>query len=110
MMRTNHRINIKTLSEDACRSIFNHLAFHERGKDECERLTDIGNEIANKCKGLPLAAKVLGGLMQSKRTREEWECVLSSELWRLDEVDEDRVEQLFVPLLRSYYDLPSVVT
>ncbi|KAJ6386639.1 hypothetical protein OIU78_016547 [Salix suchowensis] len=109
MMRTNHRINIKTLSEDACRSIFNHLAFHERGKDECERMTDIGNEIANKCKGLPLAAKVLGGLMQSKRTREEWECVLSSELWRLDEVDEDRVEQLFVPLLLSYYDLPSVV-
>ncbi|KAB5532330.1 hypothetical protein DKX38_019000 [Salix brachista] len=109
MMRTNHRINIKTLSEDACRSIFNHLAFHERGKDERERLTDIGNEIANKCKGLPLAAKVLGGLMQSKRTREEWECVLSSELWRLDEVDEDRVEQLFVPLLLSYYDLPSVV-
>uniref|UniRef100_A0A6N2MJU1 NB-ARC domain-containing protein n=1 Tax=Salix viminalis TaxID=40686 RepID=A0A6N2MJU1_SALVM len=109
MMRTNHRINIDTLSEDACRSIFNHLAFHERGKDECERLTDIGNEIANKCKGLPLAAKVLGGLMQSKRTREEWECVLSSELWRLDEVDEDRVEQLFVPLLLSYYDLPSVV-
>ncbi|KAB5532334.1 hypothetical protein DKX38_019004 [Salix brachista] len=109
MMRTNHRINIETLSDDACRSIFNHLAFHERGKDECERLTDIGNEIANKCKGLPLAAKVLGGLMQSKRTREEWECVLSSELWRLDEVDEDRVEQLFVPLLLSYYDLPSVV-
>ncbi|KAJ6358305.1 hypothetical protein OIU76_000081 [Salix suchowensis] len=90
MMRTNHRINIETLSDDACRSIFNHLAFHERGKDECERLIDIGNEIANKCKGLPLAAKVLGGLMQSKRTREEWEDVLCSELWRLDHVDKDQ--------------------
>ncbi|KAJ6671932.1 DISEASE RESISTANCE PROTEIN RP [Salix viminalis] len=95
MMRTNHRINIETLSDDACQSIFNHLAFHERGKDECERLTDIGNEIANKCKGLPLAAKVLGGLMQSKRTREEWEDVLSSELWRLDEVDKNQVEKKY---------------
>ncbi|KAJ6882800.1 hypothetical protein NC651_029162 [Populus alba x Populus x berolinensis] len=49
------------------------VAFHKRSKDECERLTDIGDKIANKCKGLPLAAKVLGGLMQSKITREEWE-------------------------------------
>ncbi|KAB5532279.1 hypothetical protein DKX38_018949 [Salix brachista] len=110
MMGTNHRIDIKTLSDDACRSIFNHVAFHERSKDECERLTDIGNKIANKCKGLPLVAKVLGALMQSKRTREEWEDVLSSELWRLDEVDKDQVEKkIFQPLLLSYYDLPSVV-
>ncbi|KAG5223387.1 disease resistance protein [Salix suchowensis] len=110
IMGTNHQINIETLSDDACRSIFNHVAFHKRSKDERERLTDIGNKIAKKCKGLPLAAKVLGGLMQSKRTREEWEDVLSSELWRLDEVDKDHVEKkIFLPLLLSYYDLPSVV-
>ncbi|KAB5532283.1 hypothetical protein DKX38_018953 [Salix brachista] len=100
MMGTDHQINIETLSDDACRSIFNHVAFYKRSKEEHERLTDIGNKIANKCKGLPLAAKVLGGLMQSKRTREEWENVLSSELWRLDEVDKDQVERkLFLPLL-----------
>uniref|UniRef100_A0A6N2MXS3 NB-ARC domain-containing protein n=1 Tax=Salix viminalis TaxID=40686 RepID=A0A6N2MXS3_SALVM len=105
MMGTDHWIDIETLSEDACRSIFNHVAFHKRSKDERERLTDIGNKIANKCKGLPLAAKVLGGLMQPKRTRKEWEDVLSSELWRLDEVE----KKLFLPLHLSYYDLPSVV-
>jgi len=110
MGSTDHRINIKELSDEICRSIFNHVAFQERSKDERERLTDIGNKIANKCKGLPLAAKLLGGLMQSKRTREEWERVLSSELWRLDEVDRDQVERrIFIPLLLSYYDLPSVV-
>uniref|UniRef100_A0A6N2MY10 NB-ARC domain-containing protein n=1 Tax=Salix viminalis TaxID=40686 RepID=A0A6N2MY10_SALVM len=110
MMGTNHRIDIETLSDDACRSIFNHVAFHERSKEERERLEDIGNKIANKCKGLPLVAKVLGGLMQSKRTREEWEDVLSSELWGLDEVDKSQVEkEIFLPLLLSYYDLPSVV-
>ncbi|KAL9335587.1 hypothetical protein Peur_072768 [Populus x canadensis] len=110
MMETDHRINIEKLSDEICRSIFNHVAFQERSEDERERLTDIGDKIANKCKGLPLAAKVLGGLMQSKRTREEWERVLSSELWRLDEVDRDQVERrIFIPLLLSYYDLPSVV-
>ncbi|KAJ6889220.1 disease resistance protein RGA3 [Populus alba x Populus x berolinensis] len=110
MMGTDHRINIEKLSDEICRSIFNHVAFQERSEDERERLTNIGDKIANKCKGLPLAAKVLGGLMQSKITREEWERVLSSELWRLDEVDRDQVERrIFIPLLLSYYDLPSVV-
>ncbi|KAJ6882754.1 disease resistance protein RGA3 [Populus alba x Populus x berolinensis] len=110
MMGTDHRINIEKLSDEICRSIFNHVAFQERSEDERERLADIGDKIANKCKGLPLAAKVLGGLMQSKRTREEWDRVLSSELWRLDEVDRDQVEsRIFIPLLLSYYDLPSVV-
>ncbi|KAJ6386600.1 hypothetical protein OIU78_016511 [Salix suchowensis] len=110
MMGTNHQIDIETLSDNACRSIFNQVAFHGKTKDERERLTDIGNKIANKCRGLPLSAKVLGGLMQSKRTREEWEDVLCSELWRLDQVDKDQVEKkIFLPLLLSYYDLPSVV-
>ncbi|KAJ6889209.1 disease resistance protein RGA3 isoform X6 [Populus alba x Populus x berolinensis] len=110
MMGTDHVINLEKLSDEVCRSIFNQVAFHKRSKDECERLTEIGDKIASKCKGLPLAAKVLGGLMQSKRTREEWEHVLSSELWRLDEVDRDQVERrIFIPLLLSYYDLPSVV-
>jgi len=110
ILGTDHRINIEKLSDEICRSIFNHVAFQERSEDERERLTDIGDKIANKCKGLPLAAKVLGGLMQSKITREEWERVLSSELWGLDEVDRDQVERgIFIPLLLSYYDLPSVV-
>uniref|UniRef100_A0A6N2LWP6 AAA+ ATPase domain-containing protein n=1 Tax=Salix viminalis TaxID=40686 RepID=A0A6N2LWP6_SALVM len=110
MMRTDYQIDIGTLSNDVCRSIFNHVAFYKRSKEERERLTDIGNKIANKCKGLPLAAKVLGGLMQSKLTREEWENVLSSKLWRLNEVDKDQVEkEIFLPLLLSYYDLPSMV-
>nr|XP_034929777.1 putative disease resistance protein RGA3 isoform X2 [Populus alba] len=105
MMGTDHVINIEKLSDEVCRSIFNQVAFHKRSKDECERLTEIGDKIASKCKGLPLAAKVLGGLMQSKRTREEWEHVLSSKLWELEHVERG----LFPPLLLSYYDLPSVV-
>ncbi|XP_061956072.1 putative disease resistance protein RGA3 [Populus nigra] len=56
MGSTDHRINIKEVSNEICRSIFNHVAFQERSKDERQRLTDIGDKIANKCKGLPLAA------------------------------------------------------
>ncbi|KAJ6889211.1 disease resistance protein RGA4 [Populus alba x Populus x berolinensis] len=60
MMGTDHVINLEKLSDEVCRSIFNQVAFHKRSKDECERLTEIGDKIASKCKGLPLAAKVLG--------------------------------------------------
>ncbi|KAF9660581.1 hypothetical protein SADUNF_SadunfUnG0011400 [Salix dunnii] len=80
MMGTDHQIDLGTLSDDVYRSIFNHVAFDKRSKEERERLIDIGNKIANRCKGLPLVAKVLGGLMQSKRTSKEWEHVLYSEL------------------------------
>ena len=104
MMGTDHMINLETLSKEVCRSIFNiHVAFQERSKDERERLTDIGDKIASKCKGLPLAAKVLGDLMRFER-REEWEYVLSSELWELEHVERG----IFGPLLLSYYDLPFV--
>ncbi|KAL9335591.1 hypothetical protein Peur_072772 [Populus x canadensis] len=105
IMGTDHRINIEKLTNVGCSSIFNQVAFQDRSEDERERLTDIGHKIANKCEGLPLAAKVLGGLMQFKRTREDWECVLSSELWELEHVE----NKLFPLLLLSYYDLKYVV-
>ncbi|KAJ6358290.1 hypothetical protein OIU76_000066 [Salix suchowensis] len=36
MMGTNHQIDIETLSDNACRSIFNQVAFHGKTKDERE--------------------------------------------------------------------------
>ncbi|KAJ6882801.1 hypothetical protein NC651_029163 [Populus alba x Populus x berolinensis] len=96
MMRTDHQINVEKLSDEICMSIFNQVAFYKRSKGECERLTEIDDKIASKCKGLPLAAKVLGGLMQSKRTRQEWEHVLCSELWELEHVERGLLLGLFL--------------
>ncbi|KAB1202506.1 putative disease resistance RPP13-like protein 1 [Morella rubra] len=41
-------------------------------------LKDIGEDIAKKCKGLPLAATTIGGLLRSKRGRDEWKEVLTA--------------------------------
>uniref|UniRef100_A0A6N2M1U9 Proteasome alpha-type subunits domain-containing protein n=1 Tax=Salix viminalis TaxID=40686 RepID=A0A6N2M1U9_SALVM len=69
MMGTDHQIDIETLCDAECRSIFNHVAFYKRSKEERERLTDIGNKIANKCRGLPLAAKRTMGLDEVDKVR-----------------------------------------
>ncbi|XVF86756.1 hypothetical protein PTKIN_Ptkin18bG0068200 [Pterospermum kingtungense] len=49
------------------------------------------------------SAKTLGGLLRFKRSREQWQRILDSRMWELDEAENG----LFSPLLLSYYDLPS---
>ncbi|XP_022714536.1 uncharacterized protein LOC111274167 [Durio zibethinus] len=90
------------LSEEECWLLFSQMAFFGRTSEECKGLKDIGRKIANKCKGLPLAAKVLGGLLRFKKSREQWQSLLDSELWELEEAEKG----IFPPLLLSYYDLP----
>ncbi|CAN6696415.1 unnamed protein product [Malus baccata var. baccata] len=102
MMRsTTFMINLGELDEQHCLSIFNHMTFPNREADEYEVFGDISREIVKKCKGLPLVAKTLGSLMRNKRTMKEWKDVLDSKIWDWKEVE----EEVFRPLLLSYYDL-----
>ncbi|XP_062009732.1 disease resistance protein RGA2-like [Rosa rugosa] len=106
MMRaTSSMIHLDKLSDRDCLALFNSIAFLDRKEDEADEFGAIGEEIAKKCKGLPLAAKTLGSLVWYKKTREEWRDVLNSKIWELEEVE----EQVFRPLLLSYYDLVPAV-
>jgi Leucine-rich repeat (LRR) protein len=66
-------------------------------------LKDIGEAIVGRCKGSPLAAKVLGGVLRNKVDRDEWEKVLKSKIWGLPEVE----SEIAPALMLSYYHLPS---
>ncbi|KAK8331671.1 hypothetical protein V6Z11_A10G089800 [Gossypium hirsutum] len=96
---------LNTLSLEECRSLLSRRAYYGRTREESENLDDIGWKIAEKCQGLPLAAKILGGLLRFKRTREQWQNVLDSEMWDFEEAEQD----LFPPLFLSYYELPSAL-
>ncbi|PPR80567.1 hypothetical protein GOBAR_AA40147 [Gossypium barbadense] len=85
-----------------CWSLLSRRAYYGRTREESENLDDIGWKIADKCQGLPLAVKILGGLLRFKRTREQWQNVLDSEMWDFEEAEQD----LFPPLFLSYYELP----
>ncbi|KAL5755903.1 hypothetical protein ACOSQ2_020649 [Xanthoceras sorbifolium] len=104
MMRSIDTIPIEKISEEKCWSLFWRLAFYGR-PHECKTLEDIGRKIVSKCKGLPLAAKTMGSLLRFKNDKKEWENILCSEMWKLEEFEKGVVP----PLLLSYYDLPSEV-
>ncbi|CAB4267435.1 unnamed protein product [Prunus armeniaca] len=106
MMRaTRNMINLGGLSYEYCLSIFNHMAFSDRDGHESKVFGDISKEIVKKCKGLPLAAKTLGSLMQNKTKMGEWKEVLNSKIWDLEKVE----QEVFQPLLLSYYDLSPTI-
>ncbi|XP_058219859.1 putative disease resistance RPP13-like protein 1 [Rhododendron vialii] len=73
--------SLKRLSKEDCWSVFAQHAFGNRSIDENPNLVSIGQKIVEKCGGLPLAARTLGGLLRSKLTNDEWERVLNSEMW-----------------------------
>ncbi|XP_022743788.1 putative disease resistance protein RGA3 [Durio zibethinus] len=103
-LESSHVLQLDPLSEEICWWILSQKAFTGRNQIGCENLEDIGREIAKKCKGLPLAAKTLGGLLQDKLRREEWQNVLNSEIWK-----SDFEQYIYAPLLLSYFDLPSAI-
>ncbi|RVW20208.1 putative disease resistance protein RGA3 [Vitis vinifera] len=83
----------------------NNIAFCGRSREKVEELENIGRKIADKCRGLPLAAKVLGSLMRLKDNKEDWESILNNEIWQLEVIE----KHLSTPLLLSYYDLSPAV-
>ncbi|KAL7082580.1 hypothetical protein ACP275_14G108300 [Erythranthe tilingii] len=89
------------LSHEECWLLLSRIALFGKSEKEREKFQNIGKEIANKCKGLPLAAKTLGSLLQFKNSVEAWDNVLNSEIWELEEVEDD----LFRHLLLSYKEL-----
>ncbi|KAF2293550.1 hypothetical protein GH714_002619 [Hevea brasiliensis] len=54
----------------------------------------IREKVINKCGGLPLAARTLGGLLRAKH-EDEWEDMLNSKIWNLQD---DESEGLIQPL------------
>ncbi|CAL5381822.1 unnamed protein product [Camellia sinensis] len=94
---------LQHLSDDDCWSVFEQHAFGNRSMDANSNLVSLGRKIVGKCKGLPLAARTLGGLLRCKERDDEWEIVLNSKIWDLTEQGSE-----ILPALRlSYHHLPA---
>ncbi|KAJ8769136.1 hypothetical protein K2173_000911 [Erythroxylum novogranatense] len=83
------------LNSDQCWSIISQIALVQGDR---QKLENIGRRIADKCKGLPLAATTIGGLLRFKKSKKEWLKVMEQKEWE----GEDGLDSLKL----SYYDLP----
>uniref|UniRef100_A0A7N0RDJ2 Uncharacterized protein n=1 Tax=Kalanchoe fedtschenkoi TaxID=63787 RepID=A0A7N0RDJ2_KALFE len=90
---------IENLGEDESWSLFETIVFSNGNSSAYLKLKDIGKEIVRKCKGLPLAIKMIGGLLVSNGYDEnEWRNVLNDKIWENTNI---------IPSLRlSYFYLP----
>uniref|UniRef100_A0A7N0RFK8 Uncharacterized protein n=1 Tax=Kalanchoe fedtschenkoi TaxID=63787 RepID=A0A7N0RFK8_KALFE len=87
------------LGEDESWSLFETIVFSNGNSSAYPKLKDLGKEIVSKCKGLPLAIKMIGGLLVSNGYDEnEWRNVLNHKFWENTNI---------IPSLRlSYFYLP----
>ncbi|KAE8678236.1 putative F-box/kelch-repeat protein [Hibiscus syriacus] len=96
---TTSHYDLEHLSDDNCLSLFIKLAFKEGEEKQHKNLVRIGKEIVLKCKGVALAVKTLGGLLCSTRLEYDWKVVRDSELWELEQKEND-----ILPALKLSYD------
>lgn len=72
-----------------------------RQYEQGSEFSDVGYQIVKKCDGLPLAIKVVAGVLSTKRTRVEWESIRDSQ-WSIHGLP----KELGGPLFLSYSNLP----
>ncbi|XP_022745578.1 putative disease resistance protein At3g14460 isoform X2 [Durio zibethinus] len=103
IMKTVQTCPLGILSDGDCGKILAKHAFVDGIPSMHRDLEVIVEAIAKRCKGLPLAAKALGGLLRWNDA-DEWNEILDSDLW--DKLEKEGTT--IPPSLRlSYYYLPS---
>ncbi|XP_066341050.1 disease resistance protein RGA2-like [Miscanthus floridulus] len=93
----------KLEQEDAWSLLKKQVVGNENNDEQkVDTLKDIGMSIIAECDGLPLAVKVIGGLLLQKRTRRsDWTKVLNDSTWSVSQMP----EELNYAVYLSYQDL-----
>uniref|UniRef100_J3MWE6 NB-ARC domain-containing protein n=1 Tax=Oryza brachyantha TaxID=4533 RepID=J3MWE6_ORYBR len=72
-------------------------------ESESKRLKESGMKIVEKCDGLPLAIKVVGGVLcKRSRTKNDWENILDNQVWSKTVLPDELNRAIYL----SYEDLP----
>ncbi|CAA7388411.1 unnamed protein product [Spirodela intermedia] len=93
------------LTNNDCFMLFIRHAFQGWTSDIDPTLLDIAKKISNRCRGLPLAAKILGSLLRGQDDKKEWTNILNNTgIWDSDD------QNPIMPILRlSYQYLPTTL-
>ncbi|XP_060967409.1 putative disease resistance RPP13-like protein 1 [Cannabis sativa] len=96
--------SLSTISFDKGWQLFVRRAAIDVNMHEYADLQVIGRKIVEKCNGLPLAIKSLGGLLRGKQNKEDWDDILNNDIWGLYESES---VDILPALWLSYFYLPS---
>ncbi|KAG6499825.1 hypothetical protein ZIOFF_039618 [Zingiber officinale] len=99
MQTTRDSLKLNVLPFDVCWSLFKKVTLGGADISLRPDLEDIGRRIVEKCKGLPLAAKLIGGALRNDEDKDSWTDIIESEVWKLDDRN---IEVL--PALKISYD------
>ncbi|KAG6499843.1 putative disease resistance RPP13-like protein 1 [Zingiber officinale] len=102
MQTTRDSLKLNVLPFDVCWSLFKKVTLGGAERSLRPDLEDIGRRIVEKCKGLPLAAKLMGGALRNEEDKESWTDIIESEIWKLD----DRNIEVLPALQISYDCMP----
>ncbi|KAM3197365.1 hypothetical protein ACQJBY_072806 [Aegilops geniculata] len=97
-----HQVGILA-PDDAWSLLKKQVLSNELDEDHINRLKDIGLKIVQRCSGLPLAVKVMGGLLRKRGgLRRDWEQVLDDSKWSITKMP----QELNYAVYLSYEDMP----
>lgn len=102
-MGNRHIHHVDRMDNESGWALLCKIVFREEEDPEIGRLKEIGKKIVEKCDGLPLAIKAVGGVLRSKETSQaEWKKVVESDWWHMKQMEEEVPRALYL----SYEDLP----
>ncbi|KAG8047676.1 hypothetical protein GUJ93_ZPchr0008g11989 [Zizania palustris] len=104
------RINLEGLKKEEYLLLFNQHAFAGvTDPDDYGRLPSIGLEISEKLNGIPLAAKTIGAMLNSRLDDEYWTQILETRILDIEKDDIDLMTKGYSSLMStlrlSYQDL-----
>ncbi|KAK6776755.1 hypothetical protein RDI58_027756 [Solanum bulbocastanum] len=103
LMMGSGAIYMGILSSEDSWALFKRHSLENRDPEEHPEFEEVGKQIADKCKGLPLALKALAGVLRCKSEVDEWRDILRSEIWELPSC----LNGILPALMLSYNDLPA---
>ncbi|KAL6288483.1 hypothetical protein ACE6H2_005993 [Prunus campanulata] len=100
---TSKPYKLKGLNEEQSWSLFTKMAFQDGKEPESSTIKAIGEEIATKCKGVPLAIRTIGRMLYTRDPETEWSAFKNNKLSTIRQEEND-----ILPTLQLSYDvLPS---
>ncbi|KAL0927246.1 hypothetical protein M5K25_001409 [Dendrobium thyrsiflorum] len=96
--------SVTYLSEESSWDMLRRRLFSEEQEELANGLKELGLMIVNKCKGLPLAIKVIVGVLLSKpRNKKAWKIFLNDNAWFIYNLPGELSGALYL----SFEDLPA---